>query len=471
MNPPHIPERVCSVHLIAVCGTGMGSLAAALKEKGYFVTGSDAGAYPPMSAFLAERGIRVCEGFSGDNLAHGPDLVIVGNAVKKDNPEVARMVEMGLAYCSMPQAVNHFLAAGRRAVVVCGTHGKTTTASMVAWLLYSAGLDPSFLIGGILKNFGSSFRAGAGPYMVIEGDEYDTAFFDKGAKLLHYIPDLAVWTGAEFDHADIFRDLEHVRSVFDAYFSRIPPESTLIAYGADSGAGRLLANRRCRVETYGAGEGHLWRLAAEEQQAGQNRFSVYREGRLFGDFQMEPPGLHNRLNALSAVAAAANLGLSAGRIAAGLETFAGVKRRQEVRGVKRGVTIIDDFAHHPTAVRETIAAVRSAYPESRLIAVFEPRTNTSMRKVFQDVYPAAFDGADIVCVRKPPLLHKIPEDQRFSSRRLAADLRARDVDACCFDDTDGIVAFVTAVAGPGDVVLVMSNGGFDNIHERLLAAL
>ncbi|MFW5875015.1 MAG: UDP-N-acetylmuramate--L-alanine ligase, partial [bacterium] len=386
MNQNTIPELVNSVHLIAVCGTAMGALAAALKEMGLSVTGSDDGVYPPMSTFLAERGVHVNQGFFADNLAYGPDLVIVGNAVRKDNPEAIAMFEAGLPFCSMPQAINRFLARGKQTIVVCGTHGKTTTSSIAAWLLYEAGLDPSFLIGGILKNFGSSYRVGKGGYMVIEGDEYDTAFFDKQPKFMHYRPDIAVWTGAEFDHADIFSDFDHVKSAFDSFFSRIPEESILIGFGRDPNARDLLGNRRCGVETYGADMDDNWRLKVRDPVPPWNRFSVYHGSQMFGRFQMKPPGAHNRLNALSAIAAAASLGIGPEAIAKGLETFEGIRRRQEIRGVKNDITVIDDFAHHPTAVRETIAAIRSVYPGNRLIAVFEPRTNTSMRSVFQEVY-------------------------------------------------------------------------------------
>ncbi|MFW5931091.1 MAG: UDP-N-acetylmuramate:L-alanyl-gamma-D-glutamyl-meso-diaminopimelate ligase [Desulfosalsimonas sp.] len=471
MNQNTIPGHVKSVHMIAVCGTAMGALAAALKEMGLSVTGSDDGVYPPMSTFLQQRGVCVNRGFSGDNLAYGPDLVIVGNAVRKDNPEAVRMLEAGLPFCSMPRAINRFLADGKKTLVVCGTHGKTTTASMAAWLLYEAGLDPSFLIGGILKNFGSSYRVGSGECMVIEGDEYDTAFFDKQPKFMHYRSDIAVWTGAEFDHADIFNDFEQVRSAFDAFFSQIPEQSILIGFGQDPNAQDLLENRRCRVETYGVEASDNWRLAAEAPLPPWNRFTVYRGSDLFGTFRMKLPGAHNRLNALGAIAAVSGLGIGPGAAAKGLETFEGIRRRQEIRGVKNGITVMDDFAHHPTAVRETVAAVRSVYPENRLIAVFEPRTNTSMRSVFQEAYPLSFDGADMVCVRKPPLLHKVPEDRRFSSRRLAEDLEKRGVSAAYFEETEGIIEFLVRQGAAGDVILVMSNGGFDNIHQRLLEKL
>lgn len=470
-NLNFIPEQVRSVHMIAVCGTAMGALAAALKEKGLSVTGSDTGVYPPMSTFLAGKGITVTQGFSGENLVYGPDLVVVGNAVRKDNPEVLKLAELGLPYCSMPQAINRFLVERKKAIVITGTHGKTTTSSLMAWLLQSAGLDPSFMIGGILANFNANYRVGYGDYVVLEGDEYDTAFFDKGAKFFHYSPEIAILTSVEFDHADIFRDLDHVKSTFDCFLSGMPEKSRLIAYDDDANIASLIENKRCKIETYGANNGSSWRLGRTWVEPPWNGFEVLQDGRMFGCFEMKLIGAHNRFNALSAVAAAADLGLPADVIAAGLKSFAGVKRRQEIRGIKNGVTVIDDFAHHPTAVRETINAVRAFFPENRLLAVFEPRTNTSMRRVFQDIYPDCFSGADIVCVRKPPLLGKVPEEERFSSDRLVEDLRQRGSDAHYFDDTDSIIAFVISAAKPGDTVLVMSNGGFDNIHERLLSAL
>ena len=466
-----IPEQVRSVHLIAVCGTAMGALAAALKEMGLAVTGSDAGVYPPMSTFLADRGITVTGGFSGENLAYVPDLVVVGNAVRKDNPEVLKLAEMGISYCSMPQAINWFLVGKKKAVVITGTHGKTTTSSMVAWLLESAGRAPSFMIGGILANFNANYRVGKGDYVVLEGDEYDTAFFDKGAKFLHYPPDVAILTSVEFDHADIFRDLDHVKSAFDRFLSGIPRDSRLIVYDDDPNIDSLIGNRTCRIETYGSKDGSDWRIGRTWVAPPWNGFEVMRNGEVFGRFEMQMIGAHNRYNALSAIAAAAGIRISPDAIAIGLKTFTGIKRRQEIRGVKNGVTVIDDFAHHPTAVRETVNAVRGFFQANRIIAVFEPRTNTSMRKIFQDTYPESFHGADMVCVRKPPLLGKIPEGERFDSDLLVADLKRRGHDAHYFEDTEGIIAFVASGARPGDIVLVMSNGGFDNIHERLLTAL
>lgn len=466
-----IPEQVRSVHMIAVCGSAMGALAAVLAEKGIAVTGSDAGVYPPVSSFLAGRKIRVSEGFAPSNLAYGPDLVIIGNAVRQDNPEVAETVRRRIFYCSMPQAINRFLVENRRVVVVAGTHGKTTTSALVAWLLSYAGLAPSFLIGGILGNFDSNCNTGNGEYAVLEGDEYDTSFFDKGPKFLHYRPDCAVLTSVEFDHADIFRDLDHVKSAFDDFLVRIDSSGRLIAFDSDENVAGLLPGRSCRVEMYGEKRESCWHIGKSGIDFPWNCFEVIHNGRLFGRFRMKLIGVHNRMNALSAVAVAAGLGIGPEVIGEALERFRGVRRRQEIRGEKNGVTVIDDFAHHPTAVRKTVAGVKAFFPGARLFAVFEPRTNTSMRDVFQDVYPLCFDEADIVCIRKPPLPEKVPEDRRFSSRNLVADLKNRHIDAHYFPETEGILDFVTAKARPGDIVLVMSNGGFDNIHERLLANL
>ena len=466
-----IPARVERVHLIAVCGTAMGALAAMLQEMGMAVTGSDRNVYPPMSTFLAERGIRVQEGFRAEHLAYRPDLVVVGNAVSRDNPEVQALHRLGLAYCSMPEALNRFAAAGRETLLVAGTHGKTTTASLLAWLLHAAGRDPSYMIGGILNNFNGNYRIGGGPHFVVEGDEYDTAYFDKGPKFLHYRPRAAVLTSVEFDHADIFRDLAHVKSTFRLFLERLPAESLLLAYDDDATIDALLPAARCRVVRYGRSPEAHWRVGEVVLNPPQTRFEVWRGGALFGEFSTAMVGAHNLLNALAAIATAHDLGLDAQTLIDGLAGFRGVKRRQEVRGVVGGIVVIDDFAHHPTAVRETVRAVKTFYGERRLVAVFEPRTNTSMRDVFQAVYATCFDGADRVCIRKPPFLDKIPEGRRFSSEKLVADLRQRGCAAQYFADTEAIIAHLADEAREGDVILIMSNGGFDNIHTRLLEAL
>jgi UDP-N-acetylmuramate: L-alanyl-gamma-D-glutamyl-meso-diaminopimelate ligase len=466
-----IPGRVRRVHLTAACGTAMGALALMLKDLGYEVTGSDQRVYPPMSRFLADRGIRLMEGFRPENLAHLPDLTVVGNAVTRANPEAVELARLGLAYCSMPQAVNRFVADGRKILMVTGTHGKTTTSAVLAWMLQSAGRDPSFVIGGILRNFDSNYRLGRGEFVVIEGDEYDTAFFDKGPKFLHYQPAATVLTGVEFDHADIYRDLAHVKSAFRRLAGGLPEESLLVAAGGDPCVEEVMAGAKAAVRRYGRGEGNGWRIGTVLVEPPWTSFDVLKEGRRLGRFRTRMMGGHNLLNALAAMAVADRCGLSAEELSAALESFEGVRRRQEVRGERSGVVVIDDFAHHPSAVRETVAAVRSAYPGRRIVAVFEPRTNSSMRKVFQGVYPESFDGADLVCIRRPPLLDKIPEAERFCSEDLVAAIGCRGGVARHFEDTEAIVAFIAESARPGDVVLVMSNGGFDNIHERLLAAL
>jgi len=471
MENNRIPADVHRIHLIAACGTGMAALAAALKELGFDVAGSDRNVYPPMSTFLAEKGIPVHDGFRPENLTPPPDLVVVGNAVSRDNPEVQQMIAAGLSFCSMPQAVNHFLLADRRAIVITGTHGKTTTAALMSWVLHSAGLDPGFFIGGILRDFDSNYRLGSGSFMVLEGDEYDTAFFDKGPKFLHYRPAIAVLTSVEFDHADIFRDLDHIRGAFDAFLENIPSESLLLAFDGDRNVAALISRRPFRIQTCGRHGGAFWQLADIAIDPPWTTFRVTRQGRPHAAFRTRMMGEHNLKNALAVIAAAHDLDVSLPAVQKALETFAGVRRRQETRGVKHGVTVIDDFAHHPTAVRETLRAVKPFAAPGRLIAVFEPRTNTSMRAVFQDVYPAAFDAADLVCVRQPPLLKKIPPDQRFSSAQLVEDLKKKGKQADYFTDTDGIIAFLSKEAVAGDVILIMSNGGFDNIHTRLLDRL
>lgn len=466
-----IPDIVKRIHLVAACGTGMGALAAMLKELGFDVTGSDQNVYPPMSDFLRKKEIPVADGFSEKNISYGPDLVVVGNTVRKDNPEVGKMESMGLHYCSMPQAINRFVSAGKKPILVTGTHGKTTTSSILAWVLYQADLDPSFVIGGILKNFDSNYLLGNGEHVVIEGDEYDTAFFDKRPKFSHYDPFMAILTGVEFDHADIFRDIDHIKQVFGNFVSGISPQRTLFAFDGDDNVAKLIQSGRCRIVKYGRDKDSPWRLGAISIEPPWTRFEVLKQGRAFGTFNTRLVGEHNLVNALPVIAAADSMGISEKSIAEAFETFKGIRRRQEVRGEKKNITVMDDFAHHPTAVKETIRAVRPFCSDGRLVAVFEPRTNSSRRNVFQEVYPLVFDPADLICIRKPPMLDGIPVSERFSSEKLVDDLRKRGKDAHYFPDTESIIDFLAAEARSGDWVLIMSNGGFDNIHERLLEKL
>jgi UDP-N-acetylmuramate: L-alanyl-gamma-D-glutamyl-meso-diaminopimelate ligase len=470
-NMMALPKDIQKIHLIAICGTGMGALACMLKESGYVVSGSDQHVYPPISEFLKSHEIPIQIGFQPENLRFQPDLVVVGNAVSKDNPEVRAMQEMGLPFCSMPQAVNRFAAAGKRQLVVAGTHGKTTTSSFLAWLLTTADLDPSFLIGGIVSNFNSNYRVGQGKFIVLEGDEYDTAFFDKGPKFLHYSPEIAVLTSVEFDHADIFRDLDHVKSAFSAMLANLNSQSVLFAFDGDSNIDDIVGRSAIQASFYGHDPASSWYLGKITTGSQDTRFEVCHEGGFWAEFHTTMIGEHNLRNLLAGIAVGHRLGLDRDVISRALSTFRGVRRRQEIRGVKNGITVIDDFAHHPTAVRETVRAVKTFYHDRRLIAVFEPRTNSSRRKVFQSVYAAAFDDADMICIRQAPMLEKIPTEQRFSSEKLVRDLCRSGKNAIYFGDTDQIIDFLLEQARPRDVVLIMSNGGFDNIHARLLDRL
>jgi len=471
MTLNRIPEKVRKIHLVAICGTAMGALACMLQDLGFEVTGSDQHVYPPMSLFLKDRGIRIDDGFREGNICYGPDLVIVGNAVTRDNPEARQVRQMGLPFCSMPQALNHFVALEKQTLLISGTHGKTTTSAILAWILQSAGADPSFMIGGILKNFNSNYRLGSGPYFVVEGDEYDTAFFDKGPKFLHFNPLAAILTGIEFDHADIFDDLHHVKMTFGQFLSGLSRNSILIAHDDDKNIDDLLDPPSCRIERYGLNGTSPWRLSGISIDQPWTTFEVIKHNTSFGKFKTTLFGEHNLLNVLASIAIADHLKIEPDVISKALETFEGIKRRQEIRGHKNQITVMDDFAHHPTAVRETIRAVKAAHSEKRLVAVFEPRTNTSMRDIFQNEYSRSFDLADLICIRKPPLLKKIPFGQRFSSKKLVAELKTRGKNAYYFEQTEAIIDFLIEQAKSGDLILVMSNGGFDNIHERLLDRL
>jgi len=463
----YIPKNVKNVHMIAICGTGMGALACMLKDMGLQVTGSDQNVYPPMSTFLAEKEVLIQKGFSPEHLEKTPDLIIVGNTVSRNNPEVQFMLNNDLPFCSMPQAIQHFFG-NRNILLITGTHGKTTTSSLLAWVLHTSKKAPSFFIGGIIQGFESNYQIGSGPFMVVEGDEYDTAFFDKGPKFLHYHPTHTILTGIEFDHADIYRDLSHVKSSFSKLIQGLSPQSLLIAYSNNENVQELIAQSPCRCETYG-GENAYWQTRDIQILTPWTHFNVYRNNQFFYQFKTRLMGAHNIANMLSVIATASDIGIDPNTIAQGIETFHGIKRRQEIRGIVNGVTIMDDFAHHPTAVLETLKAVKPFYPNGRVIAVFEPRTNSSRRRVFQNIYPNAFHPADIVCIRQAPLLEKIPENERFSSQELVNTLKNNGQDAHFFETTDDIITFVSNTAQSGDLVIIMSNGGFDNIHERLLS--
>ncbi len=466
-----VPSSVRHIHLLGICGTGVGGLAGMLKAAGYQVTGSDQNVYPPMSDFLAASGIAVMSGYRVENLEPRPDLVVVGNVITRANPEARALAEMGIPYLSMPQALAHFFIGDRTSLVVTGTHGKTTTSSLLATVLQHAGQAPSFMIGGLVQAFGRNYNVTDGQYFVAEGDEYDTAFFDKGPKFLHYRPRVAIITSVEFDHADIYADLEAVKASFRKLVAIMPADGCLVAHLDDPVVREIISAAPCPVVGYGQTSGLAWQLSGVDIGPTGTAFEVKKDGIPYGRFTCVLPGVHNSLNCLAVTAVLDHLGLTPAKISAGLAAFTGVKRRQEVRGVVRGVTVIDDFAHHPTAVRETLSALRAAYSGHRLLAVFDPRTNSSRRRVFQDIFAASFGAADQVLVREPEPLLKIPPAERFSARQLVSDLQQRGQDARYFSDTDEIIAFLRQTAGQGDVVAILSNGGFDNIHSRLLARL
>jgi UDP-N-acetylmuramate: L-alanyl-gamma-D-glutamyl-meso-diaminopimelate ligase len=465
------PDQVSHIHIMGVCGTGMGSLAGMLKDSGYIVTGSDENVYPPMSDFLASCNIEIKNSYQAENLSPRPDLVVVGNTIKRTNPEAQALADLGIPYVSFPQALGHYFLANRTSLVVTGTHGKTTTSSLLASLLHKAGQTPGFMVGGLVQAFGRNYNLGNSPYFVVEGDEYDTAFFDKGPKFLHYQPHIAIVTSIEFDHADIFADLEAIKHSFAHLMAIMPKNGCIVACFDSPDVKEITAQAQCTVLGYGMNAELDWSIKNLEVGPEGTFFDVVNKGILYSRCKSPMPGRHNALNALAVIAVLDRLGLNKEAITAGLSSFEGVRRRQEVRGVVDNITIIDDFAHHPTAVRETLAALKQAYSGHRLVAVFEPRTNSSRRQIFQKKYVSAFDAADLVVVREPVPLPDFPADQLFSSKQLASDLMKRGVDALSFANTDEILEHLQAALLPGDTVAILSNGGFDNIHTRLLDLL
>jgi UDP-N-acetylmuramate: L-alanyl-gamma-D-glutamyl-meso-diaminopimelate ligase len=461
------------VYLIGICGTAMATLAAMLKHRGLDVRGSDQDVYPPMSDFLAAERIPVFSGYSADHITADLDLVVVGNAISRGNPELEEVLDRKIRFCSLPEAVREYFLWGARSIVIAGTHGKTTTTALTGWLLTSGGADPSVLVGGIARNFGdggSSYRIGQGRDFVIEGDEYDSAFFDKTAKFLKYLPDVAVVNNVEFDHVDIYPDMNALRTAFRRFVNLVPRRGLLIL-GADSPEARdLAAAARSRVQTFGLGDGLTWQAHDVEAAGTTTRFKVRRGGSPFGRFEIPLVGTHNVRNALAAIAVATEVGIGDERIADGLKQFAGVKRRLEIVGVERDVTVFDDFAHHPTAVAETLAGVRAAHPEGRIWAIFEPRSASSCRRIFLEDFSNAFASADEVVIA-PVFRTSLPEAERLPVDQLVRNLRDRGVSAREAASIDDVIAAVARERQPGDLVVIMSNGGFGGIHRKLLEAL
>ncbi|MFL6334893.1 MAG: UDP-N-acetylmuramate:L-alanyl-gamma-D-glutamyl-meso-diaminopimelate ligase [Pyrinomonadaceae bacterium] len=465
-------------HLIGICGTAMASLAGMLQARGHRVTGSDENVYPPMSTMLEALGIPVMQGYQPEHLSTpAPDCVVVGNAMSRGNPEVEETLNRRLVYRSQAEVVKEEFIRGRRSLVVAGTHGKTTTTSIATWVMERGGLNPSFLVGGVVQNFGASFRVTDSPYFVIEGDEYDTAYFDKGPKFMHYLPEIAVVGNIEFDHADIYKDLDAVRVAFRRLMNLVPGRGRLVA-GWDSPAvrdtvaefgGRL----HTQLETFGTSADARWRAVDVDYSGALTRFKVLCEGEPWGEFEMPLIGDFNVLNCLSVIIAADAWAIPQATIGDALRTFQSVKRRMQVRGLERGVTVIDDFAHHPTAVRETLRALGEKYKGRRLFAVFEPRSATSRLAVFQAEYASAFDRADYVILSSVFAREKGSAYGRLlDTDELTADIAARrERPALCLDGADRIVEHLAPLLHEGDVVAIMSNGGFGGIHDKLLEEL
>jgi UDP-N-acetylmuramate: L-alanyl-gamma-D-glutamyl-meso-diaminopimelate ligase len=464
-------------HLIGICGTAMASLAGMLKERGHRVTGSDENIYPPMSTMLESLGIPVMQGYDPSHLEPTPDCVVIGNALSRGNPEVEETLNRRLVYRSQAEVVKEEFIRGRRSLVVAGTHGKTTTTSIATWMMEMGGLKPSFLVGGVVQNFGASFRVTDSDYFVIEGDEYDTAFFDKGPKFMHYLPETAIIGNIEFDHADIYADLEAVKTAFRRLMNLVPSNGRLIA-GWDSPVVRetvaeMGTRLHTQLETFGTCEDARWRAQDVDYTSGAlTRFRVTREGAEWGEFETPLIGDFNIRNCLAVIVAAEAWGVPRDRVREALATFKSVMRRMQVRGEAAGVTIIDDFAHHPTAVRETLRALSEKYRGRRIVAVFEPRSATSRLAVFQRDYVEAFDHADLIVISTVFARERGSSyGQLLDTEELVAEIAERGRPAYCLDGADAIVARLAPVLETGDVVAVMSNGGFGGIHDKLLDAL
>ncbi|MDB6029708.1 MAG: UDP-N-acetylmuramate [Verrucomicrobiales bacterium] len=455
-----------SVHFMGIGGTAMASVAAAMQDKGVRVTGSDQNVYPPMSTFLAERKIEVMSGYSEQNLAHKPDLVVVGNAISRGNAEVEGLLEKKMRYCSLPELLKEFFIRGKRSLVVSGTHGKTTTTSLLTWVFEHNGFNPSFLIGGIPTNLGQGARFTDSEWFIIEGDEYDTAFFDKRSKFVHYLPEVAIINNLEFDHADIFENLAAIQTSFKRMINLIPRNGQLLANGDDPNIASLLNVTHCPVKRFGLGENNSVKAYNMRLGPTASEFEIPS-----AKFHINLVGELNVRNALAVVTCAKHCGLKNSQIQSAFDTFKGIKRRMEVRGISGGITVVDDFGHHPTAIRETLKALRIRYSGNKLWAIFEPRSNTTRRNVFQDELVTAFDDADQVVVAEVARLDQLPPDERLDPARLMKDLQAKGRPAAYLPDVDAIVEHVGRGAQGGDVVCVFSNGGFGGIHSKLLTRL
>ena len=459
------------IHLIAICGTGMGALAVMLKSQGHYVTGSDKDIYPPMSTVLKEQDIPVFQGFNANHLDPKPDLVVIGNAISRGNPEAEAVLSQNIKYASMPEVLKTFFLWDKTSIVITGTHGKTTTTSMLAWVMENAGLAPSYIIGGLPVGWETGAKLGTGDVFILEGDEYDSAFFDKRAKFLNYLPDIVIINNIEFDHADIYNNIEEIKVAFRRLVNIIPGNGLLIGSADDEHIPGLLENAFCPVQTFGITHEAGLRACEINITPAGTTFDLFLDGVYHDGVTIPIYGHHNVQNALAVIAAATQVGVPWNEIKVGLKSFPGIKRRLEVRGVINDIRVYDDFAHHPTAVKATLTALRSAYPNGKIWAIFEPRTATTIRRVFQESYASAFDEADHILLAPVFLPQKAPPGDRFSIDELIRDLKARNLEARAYPDLISIVDYLGESVEPGDHLVFMSNGSFGGIHDLMLKRL
>ena len=463
------------VHVIGIGGSAMAPLAGMLREHGFRVTGSDSGVYPPASTLLDSLGIAFYNAFDASHLQPAPDLVVVGNIIARGNPELEEVLDKKIPYRSLPEILEEIFLPGHHSIVVSGTHGKTTTTAMLAWIFHSAGKRPNFLVGGVAENFGKSYGLGGGPEFILEGDEYETAFWDRGPKFFHYHPDDLIITSLEFDHADIYADFEAYQLAFRRLVNLVPRRGRVVIWGdtQDSGpALRQAASKAfCPVETYGFSAVNDW-IARDVTVNGElTRFRLFHRGKEFGEFSLAATGRHNVLNAAAAIAVAHGRGISVDALREALATFRSVKRRMDVKGEHGGILVVDDFAHHPTAVRATIEAVRSRWPKRRLWAILEPRSNSMRRKVFQESLPKALALADRVVLGGVFRAQQLGDENRMNPETVAESVRELGREARAFTGSEAIADYLAAEAKPGDLLLIMSNGSFDGLCEKLLNRL
>ena len=466
-----LQKQIRSIHFIGICGTAMANVAAELKAMGYQISGSDENTYPPMSTFLQTQGIKPFDGYRESHLDHQPDLVVIGNAISRGNPEVEATLERKLFYLSLPELLKEFFIRNKQSIVVAGTHGKTTSAALLSWVLENVDIDCSFLIGGIPINFGRGFKLGNGQPFVLEGDEYDTAFFDKRPKFLHYLPEIAIINNIEFDHCDIYRDVAEIELCFQRLINLIPRNGLLVVNYDDPRCRKLSSKAFCRVASFGYSPAADWQIDNLQATPEGLQFTVKRNNEQLGKFALPLIGKHNAMNAVGVLIVAYHLGLSADQIQAGFSTFKNVKRRLEICGVEKGITVFDDFAHHPTAIRQTLEGLITHYPGHRIWALFEPRSNTTRRNVFQNDFAPAFEKAYGVAIGRINRAHLLEPKERLNRNQIVTSLTAQGKPAFYSDSVDEIIDWLVPQLQKGDLVVIMSNGAFDGIHTKLLAQL